>query len=208
MTQDKEHLDINLDFLDKAISSKGDVLAHKPSIPREKSVTKKYNWKKILIICGVSFFLAWIFVGWVIFSDNNSTSNTNIGNYTPPSVNQALSNNDMVMIGEYRCSRYNYDKAVALAPSESEQQINTDRNALEYRYNELVRLKKEIDSSYVNEDLSQYEINQYNAMVNEYNSKLASYKRDGISFDSRVDTYNAQIEARNNYLRNNCTLNR
>jgi len=125
MAQDKEHLDINLDFLDKDTSPKGSTLAHKSSTPKEENVTKKYNWKKILIIGGVILFF-----GWVIFSDNNSsTSTTNTGSYTPPSINQASSNSDTVVIGEYRCSRYNYDKAVALAPNENEQQIDTARNA-------------------------------------------------------------------------------
>lgn len=194
-----EHLKFNTDFLDKDTPQKTGTTGHAKPL----SGKNKYNWKKFLIIGGVILFF-----GWVIFSDNNSTSSTNTGNYTPPSINQASSNSDTVVIGEYRCSGYNYDKAVALAPSESEQQIDTARNALEYRSNELDRLKNEIDNSYVTEYSSQYEINQYNATVNEYNSELTSYKRDAASFSSRVDEYNTQVEAHNNYLRNNCTLNR
>jgi hypothetical protein len=206
MEQDKQHLDIDLEFLDKDSSKKDGAIRNETrkntSVPKLK--LSKSQIKKYLIIGGVV-----IFFGWVIFSDNNSsTSTTNTGSYTPSSVNQASSDSDTFVIGEYRCSRYNYDKAVTLAPSESEQQIDTARNALEYKSNELDRLKNEIDSSYVNEYSSQYEINQYNATVNEYNSKLASYKRDETSFSSRVDRYNAQVEAHNNYLRNNCTLNR
>lgn len=207
MEQDKQHLDIDLEFLDKNSSNKKEGPIRNEtrkniSVPKLK--LSKSQIKKYLIIGGVV-----IFFGWAIFSDNNSSTNTNtMGSYTPPSVNQASSNSDTVVIGEYRCSRYNYDKAVALAPSESEQQIDTARNALEYRSNEIDRLKNEIDSSYVNEYSSQYEINQYNETVNDYNSKLTSYKRDATNFSSRVDRYNAQVEAHNNYLRNNCTLNR
>ena len=226
MDQDKQHIDIDLEFLDKNSSKKEGAIRNETS--KNTSVSKlklsKAQIKKYLIIGGVV-----IFFGWVIFSDNNSsTSTTNTGSYTPSSANQASSDHldlwgrintpssanqassdsDTFIIGEYRCSRYNYDKAVALAPSESEQKIDTARNALEYRSNELDRMENEIDSSYVNEYSSQYEINQYNETVNEYNSKLTSYKRDAANFSSRVDRYNAQIEAHNNYLRNNCTLNR
>lgn len=214
MEESKDHLNIDLEFLDKKEPVR---VAPKPEPPKENEPNwryydpnnvnpnsgKQYNWKSILIIGGVILYF-----GWAIFSDNNSTSNTNSGNYTPLSVNQASSNSDTVVIGEYRCSRYNYDKAVALAPSESEQQIDTAGNALEYRSNEIDRLKNEIASSYVTEYSSQYEINQYNVAVNEYNSKLTLYKRDAASFSSRVDKYNAQVDVHNNYLRNNCTLNR
>jgi len=113
-----------------------------------------------------------------------------------------------IVSGKYRCSRYNHDKVSALNPDDSEQQIAIARNALNYRSNEIDRLKTEINSSYVNKQSSQYEINQYNAMVNNYNSKIASYKRDATNFSSRIHRYNAQVEAHNDYLKNNCKFNK
>jgi peptidoglycan hydrolase CwlO-like protein len=199
MAKDNKHLDINLDFLDEEDTSKKKVSGHKPKIANQESRVKKYNWKTILIIVGVVLFF-----GWAIFSEDNSTNNTNTQSYTTTEK----SNNDSVVIGEYICSRYHYDKAVALNPDESESQITSAQNSLEYRANEIDRLQNEIENSYVNEYSSQYAIDQYNEMVNEYNSKLASYNRDAANLDSRIDRYNEQIAKHNNYLTSNCTPNR
>lgn len=207
MADDKQHIDIDLDFLDRKSSPQREEKSggYQEKTPHKRPGKKlsEYNWKKILLIGGVILFF-----GWIIFSEDNSTSNTNTGSYTPSSATQMSPNNDSVVIGEYTCSRYHYNQAVALDPDESEAQITAAENALEYRANELERLQSEIESSYVNEYSSQYKINQYNAMVDEYNSKLFSYKRDAISLDSRIDKYNAQIAKHNNYLKNNCTPNR
>ncbi len=199
MAKDNKHLDINLDFLDEEDTSKKKVSGHKPKIANQESGVKKYNWKTILIIVGVVLFF-----GWAIFSEDSSTNNTNTQGYTTTDK----SSNDFVVIGEYACSRYHYDKAVALNPDESESQITSAQNSLEYRANEIDRLQNEIENSYVNEYSSQYAIDQYNEMVNEYNSKLASYNRDATNLDSRIDRYNEQIAKHNNYLTSNCTPNR
>jgi peptidoglycan hydrolase CwlO-like protein len=199
MAQDKEHLDINLDFLDKDTVPKKNASVRKSNASSKEGGAQKYNWKKILIIGGVILFF-----GWVIFSEDSSTNNTNTGNYTPP----ANINDDSVVVGEYTCSRHHYNQAVALNPDESESQITSAQNSLEYRANELERLQNEIEGSYVGEYSSQWEIDQYNETVDEYNSKLPSYKRDAANLDSRIDRYNAQIATHNNYLMNNCTPNR
>lgn len=198
MAQDKEHLDINLDFLDKDTSPKKSASVRKSNAPNKESGTQKYNWKKILLIGGVVLFF-----GWVIFSEDSSTNNTNTGSYVPSNTSE-----DSVVVGEYTCSRYHYNQAVALDPDETESQITTAQNALEYRANALEQLQNEIENSYVNEYSSQWEVDQYNEKVDEYNSKLPAYKRDAASLDSRIDRYNAQIAAHNNYLRSNCTPNR
>jgi len=199
MTKDNKHLDINLDFLDEEDESKKKLSSHNPKIANKEGKVKKYNWKTILIIAGVVLFF-----GWAIFSEDSSNNNTSTQSYTT----SEKSSNDSVVIGEYTCSSYHYDKAVALNPDESESQITSAQNSLEYRANEIDRLQNEIENSYVNEYSSQYAIDQYNEMVNEYNSKLASYNRDATSFDSRIDRYNEQIAKHNNYLKSNCTPNR
>ena len=194
-----EHLDFQTDFLDKNTSPKKVSSTRKSNAANKDSGTQSYNWKKILIIGGVILFF-----GWIIFSGDNSTSNTNTGNYMPP----ASINDDSVVVGEYTCSRYHYNQAVSLDPNESESQITSAQNSLEYQANELERLQNEMESSYVNEYSSQWEIDQYNEMVDEYNSKLSAYKRNAVSFNLRIDRYNAQIATYNNYLMNNCIPNR
>lgn len=187
-----EHLDFNTDFLDKDTPKTGATGKAKPL-----SEKIKYNWKKILIIGGVVLFF-----GWAIFSDSGSSSPTSTSNssYAPP-----VANGNTVKNGQYSCSKYNSDQADLLDPAESEQQMTLAQNLLQQRSDELDRLKNKIDSSYVNNSSSQYEIDNYNGEVDMYNSKLASYKRDASSMSSRIDQYNTQVEKRNNYLSTHCT---
>jgi len=205
MKEPKDHLDIDLEFLDKKEPVR---VVPKPesnggqtsSTPKSPSTDHKYNWKNILIIGGVILFF-----GWVIFSDDDSSSSST-NTYTPPAqTSNYNSDDDTVMVGEYSCSRYHYNQAVVLDPVETEQQIENAQSALEYRTNRLENLKSEIDNSYVNDYSSQWEIDDYNEKVDEYNSLLPAYKRDLASLDSRIDTYNAQIQTHNNYLVANCT---
>lgn len=206
MKDSKEHLDIDLEFLDKKESIR---VAPKPeSNARQTSNTPKaplkvttYNRKNILIIGGII-----LFIGWVIFSSDDGSSSSSVNTYTPPAqTSNYNTNNDDVMIGEYSCSRSHYNQAVALNPDETEQQIESASSAFEYRTNALERLGDEIDNYYVDDYSVQWEIDDYNAKVNEYNSKLPAYERDLASLDARIDTYNAQIKRYNNYLVANCT---
>ena len=187
-----DHLKFDTDFLDKDTPQKtGTTNREKPL--SEKS---KYSWKKILIIGGVILFF-----GWVILSNSGSSTNSTSNNsYTAPTTN-----GDNVRNGQYSCSRYDSNQADSLDPSESESQLTIAQNLLTQRGDELDRLKRNIDNSYVNDNSSQYEIDNYNEMVDTYNSKLGSYKRDATSMSSRIDQYNAQVERRNNYLTSHCT---
>lgn len=204
MKEPKDHLDIDLEFLDKKEPVR---VAPKPesnagqtsSTSKSPSTDHKYNWKNILIIGGVVLFF-----GWVIFSDDGSSSSST-NTYTPPAQTSNNTDNDDVMVGEYSCSRYHYNQAVALDPDETEQQIESANSAFEYRTNALASLKDDIDSSYVNDYSAQWEIDEYNEMVDRYNSLLPAYKRDMSALDVRIDRYNAQIQTHNNYLVANCT---
>lgn len=204
MKEQKDHLDIDLEFLDKKepvrVAPKPESHAGEtPNTPKSPSAGHKYNWKNILIIGGVILFF-----GWVIFSDDGSSSNST-NTYTPPAQTSKNTDNDDVMIGEYSCSRYHYNQAVALDPDETEQQIESASSAFEYRTNALESLKDDIDSSFVNDYSAQWEIDEYNEMVDRYNSLLPAYKRDMSALDARIDRYNAQIQTHNNYLVANCT---
>lgn len=82
MKDDKKHLDIDLEFLDKKDSSKPKPPkdSSKDSVksgsdqvsnPDVETTGSKYNWKNILIIGGVVLFF-----GWAIFSGSNSSNNS------------------------------------------------------------------------------------------------------------------------------------
>lgn len=85
MEDDKKHLDIDLEFLDKNDSakpkpSKDDSSSSKDpaksgsdpvSNPEIETTGNKYNWKNILIISGIILFF-----GWAIFSGSNSSNNS------------------------------------------------------------------------------------------------------------------------------------
>ena len=206
--KEKDHLNIDLEFLDKKETPKARPPSSversdtsQASTPAPVSSGYKYNWKNILIIGGIV-----LFIGWAIFSDGGESSSSATNTYTPPASSQSFNgDDDNVMVGEYSCSRYHYNQAVALEPDESEQQIDIASSALEYRTNALERLKAEIDSSYVNDYSPQWEIDEFNEKVDEYNSLLPVYKRDVSALDSRINRYNAQIQTHNNYLVANCT---
>ena len=205
MKNDKDHLDIDLEFLDKkeptkATPKQADAGQATPT-PTPVSTGYKYNWKNILIIGGIV-----LFIGWAMFGSDDGSSSNSTNTYTPPvQTSNYNTGNDDVMVGEYSCSRSHYNQAVALDPDETEQQIESASSAFEYRTNAMKRLKDEIDSSYVNDYSEQWEIDDYNAKVDDYNSKLPAYKRDLANLDSRIDQYNAQIQTHNNYLVANCT---
>ena len=207
--KEKDHLNIDLEFLDKkdapkakpAPSVEDSGATNQTSTPASVSSGYKYNRKNILIISGIV-----LFIGWAIFSSDDGSSSSSTNTYTPPAqTSNYNTSNDDVMVGEYSCSRYHYNQAVALDPDETEQQIESASSAFEYRTNALARLKDDIDSSYVNDYSAQWEIDEYNEKVDEYNSLLPAYKRDMAALDARIDRYNAQIQTHNNYLVANCT---
>jgi len=187
--------------LDEENTSKKSVSSHKSKVTNKEGSVKKYNWKTILIVVGIVIVIIWIGVS----EDSSSPTST----YTSPSTSQIKNvpvDDESVEYGEYRCSQYHYDKAVALSPSESEQALENAQLSMETRANEIERLQREIENSYVNEYSSQWEIDDYNDTVETYNSKLTSYQRDATALDSRIDKFNTQIKAHNNYLVQNCSL--
>lgn len=200
MSEKDKKLDFDLGFLDEESPKPKQPIRKEHAKAPEAASSIKWNWKTISIIAGVIIVIIWI------ASSEDSTTPTST--YTPPSTNQVRNvsaDDDSVEYGEYRCSRYHYDKAVALSPNESEQNLKSAQSSMDLRASELERLERELKYSYVSEYSSQYEIDAYNAKVNTYNSKLTSYKRDATALDSRIDKFNAQVAAHNNYLTRNCT---
>lgn len=200
MKKDDKNFDFDLDFLDEASSGKKKVETDTPQ--KESRPFLSYHAKDRLKLWGTALavLVGIIFIG-VLFDDSSSSSSAS----TNTNTNYL---NDTVVVGEYRCSRYDYNRAVELDPETADPTLTSDQILLESRGNEVDRLGNEIEASYVNEYSPQWEIDAYNAKVNEYNSKLASYNRDVTSIQARIDRYNTQVEIHNNYLIQNCTLNR
>lgn len=181
------HINIDLDFLDNTKSTKKDSISHESSNHSKPKSTKKYNWRKILVIGGIIV----LFLIWVNSSDSTTTTSTN-------------DSTKNVSVGEYMCTDYHSKQADLLSPKKSENEIDNERASIEKKGDDLDNLKNEMDLSGVDENSSQYEINQFNVLVDDYNSKLALYKRDYESFQSKIDDYNVKIDAYNKYLEKNC----
>ena len=217
MKDKNDHLNIDLDFLDKkeplrATPKSDSKNEEKDSFgaPNQPSplinTDTHYNWKKILLIAGGVV----LFLGWIIFSDNSSSTSTSVSPSTQPSTSTLtpssnLNEGNTEVRGDYRCSTYDADQSDSLSLSDTLAAINMEQSSLDQRSDVLTSLKDEIDSSSVSEDSPQYEIDDYNQKVGDYNSKLSSYKIDLASLNSRIDVFNSQVDAHNNYLINHCT---
>lgn len=201
MSEKDKKLDFDLGFLDEESPKPKQQIQKEPAKTLGTASTTKWNWKTISIAVGVIIVIVWISV-----SEGNSR--TSSSTYTPPNnsqVRNVATGNDSIEYGEYRCFRHHYDKAVALSPEESEQTLKNAQLSMDIRANELERLRREIEYSYITEYSPQWEIDDYNDKVNTYNSKLASYQRDAATLNARIDRFNSQIEAHNQYLIQNCT---
>lgn len=201
MSDKDKKLDFDLGFLDEeSPKPKQPIQKKQKEEPKpEFTNTIKRHWKTIAVVGGVLLIV-------ILAASDDGTTSTQT--YTPPSTNQVRNvsaDNDLVEYGEYRCTQYHYNKAVGLSPSETEQALKSAQFSMDLRANELERLQREIEYSYVNEYSSQWEIYDYNDNVDTYNAKLTSYQRDATVLDSRIDRFNAQVEAHNRYLIQNCT---
>jgi hypothetical protein len=207
MKNNKEHLDIDLEFLDKKEAPKAapahnttSSSGHSSSAPTATPVSSgyKYNWKNILIIGGIILFF-----GWAMFSgsDSSSPSTSNTNTYT----NTSNSNDGILTGGQYRCSQYNHDRAGQLEPSVAEgNALDTKTDQLSSESTRLDNEKYTLENEYVDES-SQWDIDQHNAKIDDYNSRLQSYKYRAQSHQNDIDAYNARVQTYNNYLTANCT---
>jgi len=157
MKDSKDHLNIDMEFLDKEEPLR---VAPKPESSSSSSVSTapRFKWKTILIIGGVLLFFIWIgsqgdSTGSTS-SVNNSSSST--GNSSSSSPSRSSSSSATVTVGEYKCS-------------------SSYASELDRQETEINRLKKEIDGSYVNEYSSQSQINQYNAKIDKHNTLTTAY---------------------------------
>lgn len=201
MKNKDKKLEIDLDFLDKNPEKPKQSIRQNATKVAKSPGSTKSNWKPLLILAGII-----IVIFWIGSSDDNSNTSSTYASPNTNQVNNVAVDDESVDYGEYRCTQYHYDQAVALSPTESEQTLANAQRSMETRVIEIERLQREIENSYVNEYSSQWEIDDYNDTVDTYNLKLASYERDVNTLDTRIDKFNTQVEAHNKYLEKNCSL--
>ena len=95
MKNEKKHLNIDLEFLDKNEKSKSNLSKDgtgpnssddkSPSVVKTTSGDDEYNWKHSLVIIGIILFF-----GWAIFSGNNSNTYTNSNDWVPVETNNSV----------------------------------------------------------------------------------------------------------------------
>jgi hypothetical protein len=224
MAQDKEHLNIDLSFLDEP-PEKGNSIKKKQSFPesqsslkqrfstnRKKSVSsknptgKQTNDSASVWLWGILIVV--VILGSIFSDDTPSKASSNVRNSTSSRVRQSSNSDDTVVVGEYRCRRSHSNRLRQLNPDESEAQIDSARSILNGKGNELDYLKKMIDTSNVSPYSSQYEINEYNDSVQKLKAKIQRYNQKNSEFNKRIKKYNKQVKVRNNYLKTNCSPNR
>jgi hypothetical protein len=192
MQNDKEHLNVDLDFLAEA----------KPRDAETKAAsTYKVNWRNITIIGS----LVGAFIGWVALSDKSSPSWSTSTSYTPPSTYQpnAPANQPPVVDREFRCSTYDSNHADSMAPRNAAQ-LTQEGEELKRRGDVLDSLKLQLDTSGVTQYSDQALVRSYNSMVARYNAQLSSLKTDYASYQTRIDNYYRLLQARNSYLITHC----
>jgi hypothetical protein len=188
MQNDKEHLNVDLGFLDEAKPRETETIA--------KSGYKT-NWRNIAIIGGLIVAV----VVWVTLDDKSSAPGTST---TAPAYQAPTDDSSgAVKNGQFTCSRYDSDQAKRLSPT-GESDLTTEKEALEGRRSALDNLKSQMNLSSVDQNSDQSAIDSYNAMVEQYNTQLESLKSDEAAYQEKVDQFNAQVQAHNDYLTAHC----
>jgi hypothetical protein len=119
--------------------------------------------------------------------------------YAPPAADSTTTVNN----GQFSCASYDSNQADLMAPR-NEFELDQEEQELKRRGDVLDSLKVQIDTSGVTQYSSQASIDRYNAMISQYNAQLTSFRADYSSHQSRVNVYNQQVQARNNYLLTHC----
>lgn len=158
--------------------------------PKPTDTTKPISSK---VIFGIIIAL----IGYAALNDNSSKP-SGTSYQSPASYNNGTVNN-----GQFRCSRYDSDQADSLSPR-NESQLTSERQSLDTREASLNGLKSQIDTSNVNQYSDQSEVDYYNQMIAQYNAQLATLKYDENAYQMKIDQFNTQVQAHNNYLLAHC----
>jgi len=210
MQNSEEHLDVDLSFLDEQAGPTGTSAV--------LDTGYKVNWRNIAVIVGIVAF-----GGYLLFASDrqssqarpnsaapgyeaqSSVSDNGSTNTAPADQSQSPVTSDNVTVGQFRCSSEAAAEADRLAPTENQSQLESEKDALDARASQLQQLKAQINSDPVDENSSQADIDYHNQMIDSYNSQLNSFRSEATSFQEMRDTFNAQVEAHNNYLVQHCT---
>jgi hypothetical protein len=198
MRDKKEHLNIDLGFLDQGKPRDAEV---------EASSRYKINRRNVAIV-GIALVAL---IGWIALSNSPSSYNSTPSSYTPPTSYQnapasqppVADNSETIANGNFSCSSYDSRQADLLSPT-NERELTLEGEALKSRTDQLEFLKTQIETNAVSSDSDQAAIARYDAMVARYNVQITSWKAGATSHQGRIDAYNQQVEARNNYLQTHC----
>jgi hypothetical protein len=182
MQSDKQHLDVDLGFLDGT---------RPPEAHAQATSRYRVNWRNISIIGGVIVTVV------ALIGVNNNTSS----GVSPPA--SYPSSSTTTSKGQFSCSRYDSNQVDMMAPRNGSE-LEQEGDELKRRSDTLDSLKMRIDMSGVTQQSPQSAIDRYNAMISQYNAQLTSFKTDHASYQARLDTFNQKVDARNNYLSTHC----
>lgn len=164
---------------------------------------------------GLPFKLSFAKVFWGIvaiviiasmFSQNNYKKKTNDTptNPTPQRSAPPPAADDVITNGQYRCSRYNHNRAQELEPTIFEKQdIERQQNILNNERQDVEVLKNQIETMHVDR-YSQESIDSYNMLVNKYNIRLEEFNINVNALQKKIDNYNSKVNIYNNYMMANC----
>lgn len=214
--------------IDSSEDDVGSIEAKIPEVSTRQAQTEPTNHRTSEVYTpspkqkvGPSFRLSGAKVFWGViallviismFSQNNDkekpkyASNSRDVSSTTPSQSSvpATDDDDTVTEGQYRCSRYIHNKAQELKPSlVKKEDIERQQRIQDTESDNLNLLKTQIDATDIDQ-YSQISVNEYNAVISDYNSRLEVFRINTNNLQSRIDNYNAEINAYNNYLMSNC----
>ncbi|MBI5639584.1 MAG: hypothetical protein HZA17_04075 [Nitrospirae bacterium] len=135
--------------------------------------------------------VAVVIVGSIFSGSDNKKADDKPSDQTASQYSPSpATDDDIVTVGQFRCTQVHHNKAQELKPSDYEKQ------SIENEQSALNSLKIDIETDYV-DHYSQSSIDRHNMLIDDYNSRLQRARWNMNSFNNKVVTYN-------NYLINNC----
>jgi len=200
MGQQRERLNLDLDFLDKESESSKEKKkqAKRQGKQRSKGNSSVKDWKSKGLIIGFILLVCW---AW--FSEEESSINQKSNG----KINANPSHDSIeYSVGNYYCSEYHSKKAEELLPDQNTQKnLEFELSALNEEEIRLENLYDTINSSTVNEYSSQSSIDYYNDLVDNYNVRRENYNSKVVDLNQRFEHHSKKVDIYNNYLDQNCS---
>lgn len=191
-----DKLDFDLEFLDKKptkpLKKENKKSAVIPPVPPPPAEIKT-NFKPWIIVISIALISLWV------VSVSQEKEKPTVQSSNKPQVHQ-----DQIRVGDYSCSETHSFKSNQLLPEKSEKElIESEQQDLKGRSAEVEALAETLGRTQVNE-YSQESVDNYNARIEQYNTKLNKYKEDAANLKNRIAQFNEKIDAYNTYLAENC----